>query len=366
MYRQSFSPVAQRFILKEKHLHDKGDSFRFLVDTDIYWHWSILKDDLYQNIINNYDELLKSDFKLFKDFNNESDKINENQPSGKLFTLEDFHDNGFDEYRDENKPKSEFDKKWRMELYGYYAPAHFHDKDSYGIYLVKQGIAQMIKSIHSVIPKEPFEVILLCSVFKIYAHELCHAWIEDIVTLLDFHQGEKGDLSERNYSKTNKKFNSYIYLEESLCNTVAYGMLYKFLNGKGSGSKDSEIPKFNPDEILKAFEGFMRKQPKGYKDFHTIKEYPYESEIFIFNLVRLIIDVYGYNFYGKSFRDGLRRYTNKGKINRDYVFDHCHIDIIKVISNYFGYDYSHGINIKRLNFWDSLWSNDLRTTIIDK
>ncbi len=179
--------------------------------------------------------------------------------------------------------------KWRMELLAFYLPAHLNDIDQYGIYLPAEGVAKAVNSIEMLNAERGNsslnrEDLILAVTFTLFAHEMCHAWIEDICCLLDGENptGAKGD---RRYARIHRRFNSYIFMEEAICNTAAYAWLHHFSSG------ESEAP--HNRDILTAIEAWMRTQPKGYNAFRCLEERPHTSELFTNYVSRLLFEIYG-------------------------------------------------------------------------
>ncbi len=345
-----FSPFSQKFILHKSNLNDQPQGKRQVLDLawDLSDHWLYKKDSLYINslqaeISRDYQDLIKEDFQLFS---TQTDFINQNQACWDMHNI-------FKVKAEQNKidelPKDK-STAWRMENLAYYAPAHTHSAEEYGIHLNKIGIAKFAQQVFEECSNQPLEIIQLSAIFKVFAHEMCHAWIEDICCLIDFAQGEQSvKLADRRYSKTNQYYNSYIYMEESICNTAAYGALQSFLNGKDA----ADIPKYDSQVILSAFETCMRKQPQGYKDFLVIPDAPHKSQLFILNVCRLLVDIY-------ACED-----SNQNSSNRlDYKHTRC---ISEAVGLYFGWsiDYEECCDLfnetagqdsnpdfdKKLKFW---------------
>lgn len=285
-----FSRFTQKYILRGNCLPDSAGAPRLAVDMDLNWHWAVKGDDLYVDIEKNFEKLVAEPFlpysidpcfsikkQPFWDISEE----NEDEPGFSGWLNDD----------DGSAPP----QGWRKENLAYYVPAHTcGDTNNYGIHLTKRGIARLASEVHQLCPDEPIEIIQLASVYKLFVHEICHAWIENICCLVDFNNGEKRIEQDRRYSITNKNYNSYIFMEEAICNTAAHGFLHDFLHCEVTRNN---IPAFNPENIMKAFEQWMRGQPKGYRDFCPITSAPYKSSDFIRNILRLLVRVYGIDFW---------------------------------------------------------------------
>jgi hypothetical protein len=111
--------------------------------------------------------------------------------------------------------------------------------------------------------------------YKVFIHELCHAWVEDLVSKVC--KENDVDIKSSPYMTTIKKYKAYIPMEEALCNTAAYGYLYNLKTVDNSC-----------DVIKKEIFSWMRGQPEGYRDFKEIKEEPGKSKQF-HKLVGLVL-----------------------------------------------------------------------------
>jgi hypothetical protein len=118
--------------------------------------------------------------------------------------------------------------------------------------------------------------------YNVFIHELCHAWVEDLVSKVCIKNDV--DIKDSPYTTTLKKYKAYIPMEEALCNTAAYGYLYNL-----------KIVDNSCDEIKEEIFSWMRGQPKGYRNFKEIKEEPGKSKQFQ-KLVCLVLKTcYGLN-----------------------------------------------------------------------
>lgn len=251
----------------------------------------------------------------------EDDCVVQDQPDGELLDPEMIEklENEMELPREEISPKDapqnskspedaqkdpEKCKSWRMEKLAWYASAHRNEIRDYGIHIRVNGVAKTVQRLEEIIvanshlPQDK-KILIFAVFFKFYAHELCHAWVEDLCSLIDFIHEEKGHRGKRRYALTLDRFHAYIFLEEALCNTAAYGLLHDQLHAihdnKASGYS-AATPDFDPDVILNAFEHLMRGQPNGYRDFKAIQQKPQESQIFKSNLCRLLQEprIFGY------------------------------------------------------------------------
>lgn len=179
---------------------------------------------------------------------------------------------------------------WRMEYLAFYLPAHLHGINNYGIYLPAEGVAKAVNEIETLNAERGIsslnrEDLILAVTFTLFAHEMCHAWIEDICCLLDGQNPTPVSKEQRRYARIHRRFTGYIFMEEAICNTAAYAWLHHFL------SCESEAP-HNLD-ILRSIEAWMRTQPKGYDAFHCLDEEPHTSEVFKSSVSRLLFEIYG-------------------------------------------------------------------------
>lgn len=172
---------------------------------------------------------------------------------------------------------------WSKEPLAYYLPAHNEQPQRYGIHIFLEGIAVVAKTVITESPDLPHKDIVAAALFKLYAHELAHGWIEDLVCLLDKETQDVEPVQNRAYPKTQHRYNSYIYMEEAICNTAAYGWLTHFLHEEEQPQKEG---------ILTAFYDWMKNQPDGYKDFLPIPSAPYLDAKFIENVYYLLTRVY--------------------------------------------------------------------------
>lgn len=336
---------SQKYILQEQRLPDQADERLLLeVNRNINWHWDTSLNGLLARIIRDFEELTEGEFELYS---SQEDCVVRNQP------LWDMSEVMGEESarRPETDPSPERHeqsgcKNWRMERLAYYIPAHSGDASRYGIHLTMRGIARVAKKVHALCPEQPLEIIVLAAMFKLYAHELCHTWIEDVISLLDFSRGVKRPLPERRYQQTNDLYNHYILMEEAICNTAAYGWLHHFLF-ENAGKRESGMPRFDEQIILDAFAQWMRQQPSGYRDFLAIEQPPIESELFMQNFARLLIEIYQMSEYGSDPKMEWHRRFSPG--------------VSAAIGTYFGRrmlpSFKH-YRSRRMGGWDSLWSGE--------
>jgi hypothetical protein len=276
---------------------------------NINWHWGFSRraGEPYFIIKRDYQALITKKFDLFS--TNEK-CIKTNQPTWNMdeyTTLGIEHDDG----EDHEKAETENCAGWRMEHLAYYCPAHYSNHSAFGIHITKRGVAKIAESVSRRCPEQPLEIIQIAAFYLLVAHEMCHAWIEDICSIHDFANFERRAKSSRQYAKTHKEYGSYIFMEEAICNTAAYGWLRTFLFTSPSDGREKDMPVFNDHAVLRAFVAEMRSQPKGYRDFIEIDDEPPESGKLAGNIARLLCEVY-------EIMPGARR---RGKdVYRDWEF----------------------------------------------
>jgi hypothetical protein len=348
-----FSLFSQRYLLRRKQLVGKTAGHLRISDIDIDDNlnsfWQVKNFHLYFEIRRDFDKLIST---RFHPYSTDTQCVVGSQPSWNMRSC--MSDSGrndempINQESPRNDPVQEKDpltcRKWRMEHWAYYSPAHTNKSDRYGIHLTKRGIAKLAHQGHQFCPEEPLEIVQLAAVYKLYAHEMCHAWIEDICCLIDFSECETAPKLARRYAQTQKRYHSYIFMEEAICNTAAYGWLKNFLFDSPN-NRDPSMPPFNPQNILDAFEKCMRAQPPGYRDFLAIKELPYQSEIFVQNVCRLLVEVYGEDSHK---RNGKHSHT-------------CH-KIAEAVGTFFGGCIAldcPSFHSHDKNRWDSLWAGKL-------
>ena len=304
MIRKVFAPFSQKYIRLGGgcvNCHGSGDAARLLIDGNLDWHWGCSATDahacprldpLFASIRDQREELSAVKFDLFGSSGDPC--IVTNQKTWKMDDPFDPWDWGCqrdDEPRGERRETRTADYNcWRMEHLAYYVPAHGSAPERYGIHLTKRGIIQVAAKLDSYCKvKQDQEVILLVATYMLFAHEACHAWIEDLVSLIEFARGLAPNDQLSVYSAAQNKHNGYIFMEEAICNTAAHGLLHCFLTEK---SVHTLAPSYDATAILTACRKFMQQQPRGYKDFAPIRKSPHENEIFIRNLGRLLLQVY--------------------------------------------------------------------------
>jgi hypothetical protein len=340
MMRKLFAPFSQKYIRLgggQVNCHGSGEMARLLVGGTLDWHWGCRFDPLFNSIRSQREELSAAAFDLFG--SSDDPCIVANQKTWKTdeaYDPWDRHRQRDDGPRDECREARPTDcDHWRMEHLAYYAPAHGIAPERYGIHLTKRGIVQVAAKLDSHCKvKQDQDVILLVAAYILFAHEACHAWIEDLVSLVEFGSGLKPNDQQSPYGVVQNRHNGYIFMEEAICNTAAYGLLHHFLTDR---SDHTPGPLYDTTMILAACRNFMRKQPSGYKEFSPINTLPHESEIFIRNIGRLLIEIY---LESCRYKD---------------------VDAIEsVIRVFFGVDFHRFKHLRSLDRgdWDVLWTEE--------
>jgi hypothetical protein len=200
-------------------------------------------------------------------------------------------------------------------LLAYYCPAHTNRIERYGIHIRTAGVAKIVNKIEKALRfRLGREELILLVLLKFYAHEHCHGVIEDLCSLVEFLTGESGSCMDLTYSKVQKRYRSYLLMEEAICNSVAAGCLHEALFAKQDGvlrrwsgaytTNDTHL-----QDIENAFHGWMRNQPPGYRDFIVPSgEDPYHDPLIQRNLNMLLIKVYGYKVSNLELGAILRHY----------------------------------------------------------
>lgn len=266
-------------------------------------------------------------------------------------------------------------RQWRMERLAWYSDAHRHDISDYGIHIERGAVGKVLEMLEeslyrrnysiedsrarrfrdflplSIRHKRDFldslegdlvenevgsvdrRVLMFGILYKIYAHELCHGWVEDLCSLVDFvHEENEENTAARRYALTMNRLNAYIFLEESLCNTAAHALLDHQLRALSAtlASQPGPIDPFNVDVVMDVFREWMRSQPRGYRDFDAITGRPQDSGKFKANLVRLLKDprIYGYQPDIAVIRDLVEGFFGGGEGISSLVTGHrCEPDV---------------------------------------
>lgn len=281
--KQSFTPYAQKAILNESFLPDTvngsiSSNLPLLIHAQIADFGSEAINKMIDDINNNLDQLAR---KMPNFYSEDCDCVINQQP---FWNMEEPLVPS-----SSNQPSNVSPQRcaeYNHEPLAYYAPAHNLQAGRYGIHILQEGVALVAQKIIEKCPKQPREKIILAAFYKLYAHEVAHGWIEDLVCLIDAATNEQALVENRAYKVTQRRYNSYIYMEEAICNTAAYGWLRHFLDGE-------EVLEANDLTLLEGFGAWMRKQPKGYGNFSSsIESVPYLSHMFIENVYLLLKYIY--------------------------------------------------------------------------
>lgn len=300
-----FAPFSKNYLPCRKSEPPGKSALPFCIDAGVGWHWHAGWSDL-AGYFGDLGDPSSANFPLY---HLDGHQLAIDQP---IWCLEDYLNAPLRRAPLECSPVSSSDASlsgnglpedfsWQpIERLAYYCAAHSVKRERYGIHLHRKGVARMSAEIHQKCPDEPLIIVQLAAVYSLLAHELCHAWIEDLCSVVDFLQGVDKSKAERRYSLTHRRHRGYILMEEALCNTAAYGWLHGFLQ-----APDCMVgmPSFDPERILCAFEKWMRQQPLGYRDFVAINDAPVQSEIFVGNICRLLIQLYGVEEVPEKERD---------------------------------------------------------------
>ena len=189
--------------------------------------------------------------------------------------------------QDEIDIKDQFSEIFNPRDYlAFYRPAHIanvnekNEVEDYGIFFIRDRMFRAVTELPQNRSwdgmdqklKEKYRRLFF---YKVFIHELCHAWVEDLVSKVCIKNDV--DIKDSHYTTTLEKYKAYIPMEEALCNTAAYGYLYNLKTVDNSC-----------DEIKEEIFSWMRGQPEGYRDFKEIKEEPGTSGHF-HKLVGLVL-----------------------------------------------------------------------------
>jgi len=149
----------------------------------------------------------------------------------------------------------------RGDMLACYLPASLNTREVYGIKFLVGKVRWQAKQIADKYSL-PEEEVLEALIVKIFWHEVGHAWVEDIVSLID--------KDFRIYKRVHTDCGGYIYDEEALCNTLALRMLRLYLRDS------SGFPPDRPDSpMIDSFKKFMKSQGRGYRNFVDLN--PWET-----------------------------------------------------------------------------------------
>lgn len=213
-------------------------------------------------------------------------------------------------------------KTTRVELLAWYAPAHTNVQNEYGIHLTQVGVVKTAASIQQLLSRggtifSRRSAVIIAS-YILYCHELAHALIEDLASVLEFSAGAS------RYTLCQRAFGHYALMEEAFCNTFAYSCLIQFIDstagarleeprklehyrefegrhGKNYIGKRPYVaepePTFKAAALLDSVEEWMRSQPPGYSEFLADRIAPPHNGLLWLNLARILSDLYGFTPY---------------------------------------------------------------------
>lgn len=176
-----------------------------------------------------------------------------------------------------------------------YKPAHFATGDfcDYGIFFKKEtflnSVVPYINNLNSPAFSEDFKSKLLTLIYyHVFAHEVCHSWIEDIVSMVDFEMGISSG-QPNSYHSSHQKYGGFIAREEAVCETAAYGWVHDCLK---KSLKENHSNKAEIDSLKKEYKKWLNYSVSGlvgYSNYcKNVKEAPIRNQTFIKGLARLI------------------------------------------------------------------------------
>jgi hypothetical protein len=170
---------------------------------------------------------------------------------------------------------------WRQrDPIAWYCPASFFPPEKYGIHFDAAKVRRLALNLEKHDPSASItqDEWLVAAIVKIFWHEICHGWVEDLCHLVESLNGEN------HYKEIQIKLTSYVFMEEALCNTVALWMLKFFFQSHKQ-----------KDVIFASVIDFMKSQPKGYRDFRNdMPQWPGQSDWISKNLRKFMVKVYGF------------------------------------------------------------------------
>ena len=133
--------------------------------------------------------------------------------------------------QDEIDMKPQYSDSFQPRDYlAFYRPAHIvNEVEDYGIFFIRDRMFRAVTELPQNRSwdgmdqklKEKYRRLFF---YKVFIHELCHAWVEDLVSKVCIKNDV--DIKDSHYTTTLEKYKAYIPMEEALCNTAAYGYLY--------------------------------------------------------------------------------------------------------------------------------------------
>lgn len=208
----------------------------------------------------------------------------------------------------------------RADVLAWYAPAHTCCEEDYGIHLTQTGVIKAAAAIQRLAGDGGLSLsrrsAVVIAAFVLYCHELGHALVEDVASVIEFSGGPS------RYLIGQRAYGHYALMEEAFCNSFAYSSAVRFFDASGEleepgrfehhrefenvhGSnyigKRPYVPESEPsiqvEESLNALELWMRSQPPGYSAFSAERRAPPQNGLLWLNLARVLADLYGFSSY---------------------------------------------------------------------
>lgn len=193
-----------------------------------------------------------------------------------------------------------------LDYLAYYRPAHFISTPpqpaKFGIFFKKGAISKEIHDAIELLPPrdEKLQFYLALLIFyHVFAHEVCHAWVEDIVSMVEF---QIGNSDVNIYSATQERFRSFIALEESICETAGYGWVMDCLH---KSLKNKFIKKKEYEKLKNAYRAWLRNCTEGllgYENYRPIGGAPVSDRLFMAGMRKMIVCMYSNRDRENSFR----------------------------------------------------------------
>jgi hypothetical protein len=172
-----------------------------------------------------------------------------------------------------------------------YHPASFVPNEDYGIHMPEIEFIRIAQGVNALCPEQPREVVLVTTSYFAYCHLAAHAWIEDICSILDFHDSEAPHSPDRRYLKAHRRYGGYLLMEEVLCNLAALSLLPAFLSVDKGTKKSRKIPDYDARKIIIAFVRWLG----GSYGLKVPLDQPFFSHReFLYGIERLLYEVYDY------------------------------------------------------------------------
>lgn len=206
----------------------------------------------------------------------------------------------------------------RVDVLAWYAPAHACAEDEYGIHLTQTGVVKAAAALQRIALDAGVNIsrrsAVVIATFVLYCHELGHALVEDVASVLEFSGGPS------RYIIGHRAYGHYALMEEAFCNSLAYSCAVQFLDPSGQLEEPDRLehhrefeskhgsnyvgkrpyvpesePSFRAEEVLHALERWMRSQPPGYSAFSAERASPAQNGLLWLNLARVLADLYGFS-----------------------------------------------------------------------